>query len=415
MTTPTAQSPVWRSPDNLISAALLLFAFSVVFSVTAVQATLFLTIILILVKKHRENTLSDIPTSLASHPFFVPWMIYLGVCLLTSLTAYYPAKGFGQLNSDFLKYVCLSALLLAVRKPHLPALSAVYTAAAAIAALVGIFEVASAIASGAPATIRANAFMNAVRYGEVMAIALTLGLSRLLLPQPRGASRHAVALYTLASAAIFTALILSQTRGAYLGVFTALLSSFIFARQTRKRILLLALLMFGAGAAATAINPAVKQRVFAIVSTDRQDRSFDSPSTAINIRLELWELGFKMLKAHPLVGVGPDNVKKVFKRFHPEPVGYLDTWGSLHSIYIHQAAERGLLGLGALLLLFAALFLFALRRYRTGPGPYTLWALCALPAYFVMNLTEISFQHVHTSFAIFLALAFAAAAEKENA
>jgi len=108
-------------------------------------------------------------------------------------------------------------------------------------------------------------------------------------------------------------------------------------------------------------------------------------------------------------------VKKVFKRFHPEPVGYLDTWGSLHSIYIHQAAERGLLGLGALLLLFAALFLFALRRYRTGPGPYTLWALCALPAYFVMNLTEISFQHVHTSFAIFLALAFAAAAEKENA
>ena len=73
-----------------------------------------------------------------------------------------------------------------------------------------------------------------------------------------------------------------------------------------------------------------------------------------------------------------------------------------------------LLGLGVLLLLFLSMFLFALKRYRAAAGPYALWALCALPAYYVMNLTEISFQHVHTAFAVFLALAFAAAAEEEK-
>jgi O-antigen ligase len=132
----------------------------------------------------------------------------------------------------------------------------------------------------------------------------------------------------------------------------------------------------------------------------------------VNIRLELWQLGWKMFKAHPVLGVGPDNVKKVFKKFHPEPIGYLETWGSLHNLYIHQAAERGILGLGALLLLFGALFLFALGRYRASNSPYALWALCALPAYFAMNLTEISFQHVHTAFAILMALAFASATER---
>lgn len=412
MTAPAAAKAAWYSTDNLLTLALGLFAFSVVFSVTAVQAALFLALILLLVKKHGEGTLGGLRAQVAGHPLFLPWAVYLGVCLLTSVTAYYPAKGFGQLNSDFLKFVCLFTLLLAVNRRQLPLLAAVYTMAAFMFAVAGITEVARAAVEGWDVLPRANAFMNAVRYGEVMCIALALAIARVLLPGGEVFPRERL-FYKISAVTIFAALILSQTRGAYLALFTALATLFCFARGTRPKLLVLAGLMLAAGAAAAVLSPPVRNRLAAMVNTDRAATSYSSPSAAINIRLELWKLALDMFKAHPVLGVGPDNVKKVFTKFHPEPIAYEKTWGSLHNLYLHQAAERGAPGLAALLFLFWALFAFALRLFRRAQTPYTAWALSVLPAFFVMNFTEISFQHVHTSFAVFLALAFAAAAEKE--
>jgi len=390
--------------DKSIFFALSLFAFSVISSVTAVETALLLALTLLLAKKYQEKTLSDIGTKLTGHPLFVPWLVYLGICLLTTLTAYYPAKGFGQLNSDFLKYVCLSTLLLTVKKEHLPKLSAIYTLAALISAFIGIYLAARAMAAGIVDLSRATAFMNPVRYGEVMAIALTLILSRIVIPV-KETFRHEQLFYKLAVFPVFIALVLSQTRGAYLGVVVAMAFMFYFASFSRKKVALYIVILGITAGLATLVNPTIRQRVTTIVDRNPTEMTANTPSTAINIRLELWKLGITMFKAHPVLGVGPDNVKKVFKQFHPGPVGYQEVWGSLHSLYIHQAAERGILGLGALLLLFGAMLWAAFKNFEARGNPYTLWALCALPAYYMMNLTEISFQHVHTSFAVFLALA----------
>lgn len=400
------------SLNGSLFAALGLFAFSVVYSVTAVEAALFLALALLLARSRRENTLGGLAPALAAHPLFIPWLVYLGVCLLTALTAYYPGKGLGQLNSDFLRYLCLSTLLFAVKKEHLPKLSAIYVLAAFSAAVIGIAEVTSARAAGETIS-RANAFMNSLRYSEVLVLALSLVLSRLALPAEETFRRERL-FYKLAAAPIFCAIILTQTRSSYLALSACVAAMLYFAAAARKRIAVYAVLMLVLAAAGVAAIPKMTGRLAAMVNIRQGDFSPASPSAAINIRLELWKLGLAMVKAHPVLGVGPDNVKKVFKKFHPEPIGYLETWGSLHNLYIHQAAERGLPGLGALLLLFGAMFRFALRRFRAAPGPYTLWALCALPAYFAMNLTEISFQHVHTAFAILLALAFSAAAAPEE-
>ena len=399
------------SLDDLITFALGLFAFSVIFSVTAVEAALFLTLILLLAKKYREQTLSDLLPSLTRHTLFAPWLIYLAVCLITALAAYYPAKALGQLNSDFLKYLCLATLLLAVKKEHLPRLSAAYTAGAVIAALVGITEVFRSIISGDTDVVRANAFMNAVRYGEVMGIAFTLALSQAILPQ-KESFRHEGLYYKAAAILLFAAVLLSQTRGAYLGTAAAIIFALAFSRASVKKVFTYGLALLTITAFLAALNPSIRQRFSkATPAPERQVAVQPEVRTysSVNIRLELWQLGWKMFKAHPVLGVGPDNVKKVFKKFHPDPIGYEETWGSLHNLYIHQAAERGLLGLGTLLLLFAAFFMFALGKFRATASPYALWALCVLPAYYAMNLTEISFQHVHTAFAIFMALAFAAA------
>jgi O-antigen ligase len=414
MTTLPAQPPARYSVDNLLFISLGLFAFTVLFSVTAVQISLFLAIIFLLVQRRREQPLSDTLPSLARHPLFIPWLVYLGVCLLTAVTAYYPAKGFSQLNSDFLKYVCLSALLLAVRQKHLPRLAAIYTGAAALSAVFGIAEVVSSAFNGSGSLDRAGVFMNAVRYGEAMTIAFLLAMSRLLLLSEDSSTKNRL-LYMLAAGLTFTVIILSQTRGAYLGTAAGLLAIFIFAPAARKRLVFAVAVLLAAGALLAAANPVIKNRITTMIQVNRHDFSGNSASTGINVRLELWKLGYKMFRTHPVVGVGPDNVRRVFKKFHPEPFPEEGIYGTLNNLYVHQAAERGLLGLGALLFLFLALWRYALENFRRSRSPYALWALCALPAFYVVNITEISFQHVHTSFAIFMALAFGAAADKETA
>jgi O-antigen ligase len=80
-------------------------------------------------------------------------------------------------------------------------------------------------------------------------------------------------------------------------------------------------------------------------------------------------LGWQMIKAHPLLGVGPDEIRKESVRDaylpsyikKPLPEGY---YGHLHNFYIQYAAERGI---PATLLILAALAM-ALRDFWRALG-----------------------------------------------
>jgi putative inorganic carbon (hco3(-)) transporter len=56
------------------------------------------------------------------------------------------------------------------------------------------------------------------------------------------------------------------------------------------------------------------------------------------------KIGWEMIKAHPLLGLGPEEVGKQYMSYIPAsvklplPTGY---YGHLHNIYVHYAAERG--------------------------------------------------------------------------
>ena len=397
-----------QTSDKLMLSALGLFAFSVIFSVTVVQGALLIALALLLVKNYQEHSLPFLKTALTGHPLFIPWLVTLGVCLLTALTEYYPLKGLSQLNSDFFKFVCLFTLLFTVKKEHLPKLSFLYTIGAVTAALIGLGEVTSLLPSDNPDKTRADAFMNAVRYGEVMGIAALFALSRTMLPF-KASTRREQSFYYISTAIIFTALLASKTRGAYLGTFTGTLIMFFLIRASWKRLLAAFITLLIAAAFTAYVTPDFYGRLPGMVKTTGEILS-SAPSS--NVRPRMWRVGLKMLADHPLLGVGPDNTRAVFAQYCPELI-MGKTWGALHNLYIHQAAGRGLLGLGALLFLFGAMFNFARKNFKTVRSPYTLWALCVLPAFYVMNITEISFQHVHTSFAIFLALAFSAAGRAE--
>jgi O-antigen ligase len=90
---------------------------------------------------------------------------------------------------------------------------------------------------------------------------------------------------------------------------------------------------------------------------------------ALSIRLEMWQTGLRMVREHPWVGVGPDNIPWVYTKYLPPGTtpqyGYHD---HLHDNLLQMAAERGLPCLIAWLWFMLALGWHILRTRRRLSG-----------------------------------------------
>jgi putative inorganic carbon (HCO3(-)) transporter len=166
-------------------------------------------------------------------------------------------------------------------------------------------------------------------------------------------------------AIVATALVLSNTRGVWIA---AIVAGIYLLWQWRKQavlaipFLVALVIMFGPAPVRERINSLLHPHG----TTDSNEH-----------RLIVWSTGWEMIKAHPLLGVGPDMVrKKEVQR------AYLPKWVSLplpegfyehaHNFYIQYAAERGI---PATLFIVAALALslydFTRALKRLPPGRST--------------------------------------------
>jgi len=119
-------------------------------------------------------------------------------------------------------------------------------------------------------------------------------------------------------------------------------------------------------------------------------------------RAALREVGWEMIKAHPLVGVGPEEVGPQFMDYLPadipRPIPKEWYYQHLHNIYFHFAAERGLPALAALLWFFGqALFDFSRMLWRLPPDSETRWilhgAIAVIIAILVSGWGEVNIGH----------------------
>ncbi len=159
------------------------------------------------------------------------------------------------------------------------------------------------------------------------------------------------------AAVVGISLILSDTRSVWIA---ALVAGFYLLWQWKKWAAVAMPVLLGLG---LLVAPApIRERA----------RSFTNPhgQTDSNAhRIIVWWTGWQMIKAHPIVGVGPEEIRKpaVFFAYlpaevqRPLPDGY---YGHLHNIYIHYAAECGV---PAALFLTAA-FVMALLDFRRALG-----------------------------------------------
>jgi len=178
---------------------------------------------------------------------------------------------------------------------------------------------------------------------------------------------------------IGTALVLSNTRGAWIGA----AAGFAFVALALPRRVLVAVLL-PMIVVTLAASPLIYHRV---------SMSLDKDLATNYSRGIYLDVGLKMIKAHPLFGVGPERVHDDFPRYYP---GRLDTfyYGHLHNNILQIAAERGLLCLAAFLWFIVELYRSLLRQLTNSDDDsrwVTLGALAALTGFVIAGLTEYNF------------------------
>jgi O-antigen ligase len=195
--------------------------------------------------------------------------------------------------------------------------------------------------------------------GELMIVFLLLAALLLFAPFAR---RNQWWFVSICAAPVAAAIVLGFTRSAWLAV--AVGGGYLV--YCRRSWLLLALpVVLAAG---VWLSPVwVRDRLVSVV---RPRGDVDSNQ----FRIVCWRTGWEMIKAHPWLGVGPEQVKPQFDRYvppdipRPLPTGW---YGHLHNIFVHYAAERGVPTMLMLVWLLVKVlfdFLSAIRKLPPGPA-----------------------------------------------
>ena len=158
-------------------------------------------------------------------------------------------------------------------------------------------------------------------------------------------------------AAVGIALVLSQTRTVWVA---AVAASFYLLWEWKKWAALAMPVVLALGALVA--PSAIQERVRSLVKPHGEARPIPT-----NISTIVWRTGWQMIKAHPIVGVGPEEITAKPLCFYaylpssihrPLPDG---DYEHLHNIYIHYAAECGV---PAAIFLTAALVMGLLDFHR---------------------------------------------------
>lgn len=117
-------------------------------------------------------------------------------------------------------------------------------------------------------------------------------------------------------------------------------------------------------------------------------------------------IGWAMIKAHPLLGVGPEQVGKLYKDYVPADVKTLPRgyYQHLHNVYIHYAAERGVPTMLMLVwLLLRALYDFARTLRRLPRDDESRWVL-EMAIAVILSIMIAAWEEVNLGTSVVLAM-----------
>jgi O-antigen ligase len=172
----------------------------------------------------------------------------------------------------------------------------------------------------------------------------------------------------LSAVPVTTALALTWTRSAWLGALCGGMYLIWFWKRwalAALPVLLAALLI---------VNPAnIRERAVSALSPHRGQTDSNAH------RAELRRIGWEMIKAHPWLGIGPEQVSHQYADYTPAGMPRpqaSEYFGHLENDYLQYAAERGIPTMLALMWMIGwAMFDFARALHRLPPQADERWVL----------------------------------------
>ncbi len=209
------------------------------------------------------------------------------------------------------------------------------------------------------------------------------------------------------SAATLTALALTYSRNAWLGLGAGALGLVLTARRMWQTVAVLAAI----AAVVLVVSP---HAVF-----DRARSTADLQDRTIRDRLAMWRSGVAMIADHPLLGVGPGEVRAWYAQYR-RPDAVRPSTGHLHNSAVQVAAERGLPALAIWLWLWVLFFREGFRILgRVGPEPSRQRALvsaslAAVAGFLVAGLFEHNFGDGEVVMLVYALMALPFIVERER-
>ena len=135
----------------------------------------------------------------------------------------------------------------------------------------------------------------------------------------------------------WAALILTNSRGAWIGAAAGCLAVLFFARKTisRKKILGVCLVVICLLGAFSIAKPQQAQRLYSIVE-------FGSEKHPEGERLLIWTAAVQMIEDYPLTGVGLHNFHKFYQEHYLSPKSVEGALNHAHNNFLQIWAENGL-------------------------------------------------------------------------
>ncbi len=307
-------------------------------SIAASQIVLAVLVVLWLYLVSRDKVL---PRSL---PYDVPFALYALLTLASAGLSFDPRASLPA-TKELLLLVVPYLLVSTVRKREtMESLVALLVGVADVSALLGLWQYRFGDLSDINHRIHGFVGHYMTYSGLLMGTSL-LALAGLLFSSPR--SRHRW-FYLLSFVLIGAALVLSLTRSAWIGALVAGLM--LLSLRNWKLLLLVPIFL---AAAAAALSGDLERRVL----------SFVRPDTSGWDRVYMLDAASRIVKNHPLLGVGPEMVSEVYPIYVEADAPRHDN-PHLHNNFAQVAAERGIPALLAFLWVVGASLVVAIRELR---------------------------------------------------
>lgn len=330
-----------------------------------------------------------------------PVVVFLIVLAISSVWSEWRWKAItGTLELALVGFVALRAVVLSFARDETfaPRLVRGWAAGAAVAAAVGVCTAPFGI--GTPdgrlqLTIGTNSL------GTVFAMAAPLLLALFAVESGR---RRWLACAGLSAVAV--AIVLTQSRGAWLGAVIGIVTAVVLMRPRRILVCLcVAMLVL------VAASPLIRATLH--VPSDRLRETLDTQD--IRSRPAIWRTIPRILTGHLWLGVGLTAFPLAYRRVVPEAVA-LDLSPHAHNVFLSFLAETGVAGLTAFAAVIAAIVAAMWRWHAAGPPQHpdriiSAGALSAFAALLGHHLVDVTLFGVHIATGFFFLAGLGAAGD----